>query len=93
MIIMSISFYLLVQSDTQISSFSLYFQSNLIKTSKNNPIIDNTNEPYNRPRINTTWRSEILRNSSAGETLCAYLRTNPMAHPIRNTKVYPPPIL
>jgi len=77
MIIMSISFYLLVQSDTQISSFSLYFQSNLIKTSKNNPIIDNTNEPYNRPRINTTWRSEILRNSSAGETLCAYLRTNP----------------
>ena len=29
------------------------------------------------PTINSTWRSELSSNSSAGETLCSYLRANP----------------
>ena len=62
LIIMSISFDYIAQSNVSYPGYSLYnWNPSLIE----------------RIPINSTWRAGVSKNASAGETLCAYLQSNP----------------
>lgn len=67
--ILSISLDFVAQSNPSNSSgYSVYNFLNKVNLNHNHT---------HKSNVNTTWRTESLRNASAGETLCAYLQANP----------------
>lgn len=67
LIIMSISFDYIAQSNVSYPGYSLYNW---------NPSLIERIPSYKIP-INSAWRAGVSKNASAGETLCAYLQSKP----------------